>query len=193
MEEEKDVLQDTQKPDMENENSEQENEEFELDELLEGEEDNQEDNQPSPEELVEKNKKLFNRAKKAEAEAKALKAKLKAEAEKKLQTNSASQPETQDYEVDKKIFLATGGKEEDWDTIMTIVKAKGVTPQQAQQDDYYKYVLEKREAEGKRKQAQLEASKAGVAAKKQKNLSPEEEKRETMKRAQEILKKNFGG
>lgn len=138
-------------------------------------------------ELEEKNKKLFERAKKAEMKIKA----------KSNQTNKGLSESEIDNRVEKILLKRDGMETEDVELLEKIQKVakldgKDITLTDAQNDPLFQSYKEKKDREDRRRRAQISNSSGGNAINRSKPLTAEEHKADTMKAAQQLLRKNFG-
>lgn len=109
------------------------------------------------EKLKEINKKLFERAKKAEAKLKQSKP-----TEQINQTNQTPAPSG--LSEDETIFIAQGHDKEDLEKVRGLVKGFGLTFEQAQDHELYQAFAEKKAAEIRKKKASLGGSKGSGSA-----------------------------
>jgi hypothetical protein len=136
----------------------------------------------SLEQLQATNKKLFERAKKAEAELKALKTKVP------TPVKPVSQPASPS-DVEETVLLANGMSEELLGELKAVAKARGISSLiKAQADSIFVAVKEKFEKEQKSRDASLGASKGSGAAKVRKTFAtPGLSREEHMKMVKEAL------
>jgi len=119
------------------------------------------------EKIKESNKRLFERAKKAEAEAKLLKAeRLKAEEQAKVQPINNS-----DYLLrEEGILIAQGMEADDLDELKAVAKAKDLSLLKAKDTPLFQGYLERAEADRKKEKAKLSASR-GSSVKQEKSIT----------------------
>lgn len=118
------------------------------------------ENQATPDDLAEKNKQLFARAKKAEDEAKKLKQALE-EAKTKTQETNTQTNTTVGLTREEAILIAKGTDERVINEASVIAKAKNIPLLDAMKDPLISAYSSQLEAEAKRAKAQLGASKGG--------------------------------
>lgn len=129
--------------------------------------------------LRESNKRLFERAKKAEAEAKLLKAeRLKAEEQAKAPTSTNADVLSRE----EAILIAQGMNSDDLDELKAVASAKKLSLLKAKDTPLFQGYLEKLETERKKEKAKLSASK-GSQTHQEKSTSDltEEEHRKLVK------------
>ena len=108
--------------------------------------------EPDVDALQEKNKNLFARAKKAETELKKLKT------AKKDGSSTEEAEDTPYLTKDEAVLIAKGMELEEMDKLKVIQKGMGGTLKEAYDSDLYQSHIKQKEAEDKRKKAQLGTS-----------------------------------
>lgn len=119
------------------------------------------------EKLKETNSKLYARAKQAEQELKALRSQSK-QAESVTTNNTYVSREDLDLAILK---TAKGYDESEIETLSTISKGKGISLIQAQEDELFKLLLDKKAAEKRASQAKLGTSRGSSSTQEQKVAS----------------------
>lgn len=119
------------------------------------------------EKLKETNSKLYARAKQAEQELKALRSQSK-QAESVTTNNTYVSREDLDLAILK---TAKGYDEAEIETLSTISKGKGISLIQAQEDELFKLLLDKKAAEKRASQAKLGTSRGSSSTQEQKVAS----------------------
>lgn len=112
--------------------------------------------------LQEQNKKLFERAKTAEAKLKEVKTNLPKTDEQQTNTDILSREEA--------ILIAQGMQAEDLDELKAVAEAKKLSLLKAKETPLFQGYLEKIEAERKKEKAKLSASKGSASVKEEKSL-----------------------
>jgi hypothetical protein len=123
----------------------------------------QEESEVDVAKLQETNKKLFERAKKAEADLKALKANKPA---KTVETSVSPQ-----LNVEEAVLQANGMSDELLTELKAVAKVRGLSLIKAQNDPIFVAVKEKFEQDKKQKDASLPASRGSGSAKPKKDLT----------------------
>lgn len=138
--------------------------------------------QPDVSKLQESNKKLYSRAKTAEAEAKAAKQKI-AELEKASQQSSTNNTVTSDASVDEKILRSTKGYDDETiERLKVVSKGLGVDLFKAEADELFQNYLAKKQADEKKEKAKLGSSKGSQVTQERKLAElPREEHLEAFK------------
>lgn len=126
----------------------------------------QEESEVDAAKLQETNKKLFERAKKAEAELKALKSQVTAKP--KTEVTQSVSPQ---LNVEEAVLQANGMPDELLTELKAVAKVRGLSLIKAQNDPIFVAVKEKFEQDKKQKDASLPASRGSGAAKPKKDLT----------------------
>lgn len=134
----------------------------------------QDDQSEDNDELVEKNKKLYARAKKAEEEAKLFKekfvaseAKLNKQASKPKDTSSESQGNVREEVREYAKLYSQGYSDDEVDQAVTFAKATGKRPTEVVNDDFFKAGIEAMRAKAKVAQATPSPSTSSLSKKKE--------------------------
>lgn len=157
MTDEKNELQDSLEPDEQTDETVEEVETQEVD---------ADENESFDSDLEDKNKQLFNRAKKAEDELKKLKSQL-------LQTQKKPKP-TSEVSLEELVFIARDIEPEDLSVLKTIQKGSDISLQEAKDSDLFKSYLRDKAEKIKKEKAQLSASAKSLPKKESKPVTRDE-------------------